>query len=391
MDLSNKYLIKFQLEDDIRAVPVVNEDLTYEELCVMAQRLYQGRIKTEDSISFKYRDQDDDMVTLADTQDLSFAKTYCNRILRLKINITGKEGAEEVKVSVPTLHALKKQLAGLQSQLTAVVSMVEKAADANPISSMTAAVESSSVKPKHDVSEFDPHAHVPASSQGNDLNQPDNQLTSTAPQPNQDTVAPTSYLGSSDGSSLQGGEAANYYQGQTPYNPSTSYDTPAAPSSTSANRYTGPNQYSMPPTSSSTSSTSQYGPPPVTSAAASNQYSMPPPTTTSTATSGYGVPPITSSSSSTGQYGAPPPTSSPSTSSQYGAPPMAQYGSQAGARPGYAGSASKVPSYRSGSYQQQSTPSGFSAPPVPGQGYSTQQPTHQSPQSQNSQSGLYFS
>jgi hypothetical protein len=45
MDLSGKLIIKAQLGDDIRRIPIHNEDITYDELMLMMQRVYRGKLK----------------------------------------------------------------------------------------------------------------------------------------------------------------------------------------------------------------------------------------------------------------------------------------------------------------------------------------------------------
>lgn len=57
IDLSGKLIIKVQLGDDIRRIPIHNEDITYDELLLMMQRLFQGKIKSTDDVLLKYKDE----------------------------------------------------------------------------------------------------------------------------------------------------------------------------------------------------------------------------------------------------------------------------------------------------------------------------------------------
>lgn len=57
MDLSGKLIIKVQLGDDIRRIPIHNEAITYDELLLMMQRVYQGRLAANDDITIKYKDE----------------------------------------------------------------------------------------------------------------------------------------------------------------------------------------------------------------------------------------------------------------------------------------------------------------------------------------------
>lgn len=57
MDLSGKLIIKASLGDDIRRVPIHNEDITYDELLLMLQRVYRGKLSNADDVTIKYYDE----------------------------------------------------------------------------------------------------------------------------------------------------------------------------------------------------------------------------------------------------------------------------------------------------------------------------------------------
>lgn len=57
MDLSGKLIIKARLGDDIRRVPIHNEDITYDELLLMLQRVYRGKLNNTDDVTLKYQDE----------------------------------------------------------------------------------------------------------------------------------------------------------------------------------------------------------------------------------------------------------------------------------------------------------------------------------------------
>jgi len=50
-------VIKCRLGEDIRRIPVLNEDLTYDELMLMMQRVYRGKLSGSDEITIKYADE----------------------------------------------------------------------------------------------------------------------------------------------------------------------------------------------------------------------------------------------------------------------------------------------------------------------------------------------
>ena len=57
MDLSGKLIIKARLGDDIRRVPIHNEDITYDELLLMLQRVFKGKLNNTDDVTLKYCDE----------------------------------------------------------------------------------------------------------------------------------------------------------------------------------------------------------------------------------------------------------------------------------------------------------------------------------------------
>ena len=57
IDLSGKLIIKAQLGNDIRKIPIHNEEITYDELLLMMQRLFRGKINSSDDVTMKYKDE----------------------------------------------------------------------------------------------------------------------------------------------------------------------------------------------------------------------------------------------------------------------------------------------------------------------------------------------
>lgn len=57
MDLSGKLIIKVQLDNDIRRIPIHNEAITYDELVLMMQRVFRGKLTAYDDITIKYKDE----------------------------------------------------------------------------------------------------------------------------------------------------------------------------------------------------------------------------------------------------------------------------------------------------------------------------------------------
>jgi protein TFG len=56
-DQAGRLVIKAQLGDDIRCIPILNEDITYDELVLMMQRVFRGKLSTGDDVVLKYKDE----------------------------------------------------------------------------------------------------------------------------------------------------------------------------------------------------------------------------------------------------------------------------------------------------------------------------------------------
>ena len=57
MDLTGKLIIKAKLGNDIRRIPIHNEDLTYDELILMMQRVFRGTLRSDEEVIIKYADE----------------------------------------------------------------------------------------------------------------------------------------------------------------------------------------------------------------------------------------------------------------------------------------------------------------------------------------------
>ena len=64
MDMTGKLIIKARLGDDIRRVPIHNEEITHDELLLMLQRVFKGKLKNTDEVTLKYRDEGKQLETV---------------------------------------------------------------------------------------------------------------------------------------------------------------------------------------------------------------------------------------------------------------------------------------------------------------------------------------
>jgi protein TFG len=164
-DLSGKLIIKVQLGDDIRRIPIHNEAITYDELVLMMQRVFRGKLLANDDITIKYKDEDGDLITIFDSSDLSFA-IQCSRILKLQILPNSDNKSETVSVlSSSDVIKLKQQLKTIRNQVNQLLDSLEIGASAPaPIVSQVTNIEGksgndvdvSNTLNKVNSSEFDP-------------------------------------------------------------------------------------------------------------------------------------------------------------------------------------------------------------------------------------------
>eukprot|EP00088_Acartia_fossae_P042782 TRINITY_DN4499_c0_g1_i9.p1 TRINITY_DN4499_c0_g1~~TRINITY_DN4499_c0_g1_i9.p1 ORF type:complete len:550 (-),score=166.60 TRINITY_DN4499_c0_g1_i9:186-1793(-) len=121
LDLSGKLIIKASYGEDIRRIPIHNDDLTFDELVLMMQRVFKGILDPDEEILLKYKDEDGDLITITDNSDLSFAIQYC-RVLRLTIITSQKQNENNFKLDTKTV----KNLRGIRD---AINRLLDEAAD----------------------------------------------------------------------------------------------------------------------------------------------------------------------------------------------------------------------------------------------------------------------
>ncbi|XP_050740266.1 protein TFG-like isoform X3 [Eriocheir sinensis] len=125
LDLSGKLIIKAQLGNDIRRIPIHNEDMTYDELILMMQRVFRGSLSPDDDITLKYKDEDGDLVTIFDSSDLAFA-IQCSRILKLAILLNGQQTTgKESQLSVSQSSAVRQELRAIRDRVTALLDALD--------------------------------------------------------------------------------------------------------------------------------------------------------------------------------------------------------------------------------------------------------------------------
>ncbi|NWU89117.1 TFG protein, partial [Upupa epops] len=124
LDLSGKLIIKAQLGEDIRRIPIHNEDITYDELVLMMQRVFRGKLLSNDEVTIKYKDEDGDLITIFDSSDLSFA-IQCSRILKLTLFVNGQPRPLESN----QVKYLRRELIELRNKVNHLLDCLEPPAE----------------------------------------------------------------------------------------------------------------------------------------------------------------------------------------------------------------------------------------------------------------------
>ena len=131
LDLSGKLIIKAQLGEDIRRIPIHNEDITYDELVLMKQRVFRGKLLSNDEVTIKHKDEDGDRITIFDSSDLSFA-IQGSRILKLTLFVNGQpRPLESIQVKY-----LRRELIELRNKVNCSLDSLEPPGEPGPSSSI---------------------------------------------------------------------------------------------------------------------------------------------------------------------------------------------------------------------------------------------------------------
>nr|BAB25736.1 unnamed protein product [Mus musculus] len=131
LDLSGKLIIKAQLGEDIRRIPIHNEDITYDELVLMMQRVFRGKLLSNDEVTIKYKDEDGDLITIFDSSDLSFA-IQCSRILKLTLFVNGQPRPLESS----QVKYLRRELVELRNKVNRLLDSLEPPGEPGPSTSI---------------------------------------------------------------------------------------------------------------------------------------------------------------------------------------------------------------------------------------------------------------
>ncbi|XP_039255436.2 uncharacterized protein LOC120332289 [Styela clava] len=133
MDLTGKLIIKARLGDDVRRIPIHNEDLTYNELILMMQRVFRNTLRSTDEITVKYADDDGDLITIFDDSDITLA-IQLSRVLKLVIFC--KDGVSHEGINAAQLKNIRDELVGIRNRVNNILDSLEFNSKENPDNSI---------------------------------------------------------------------------------------------------------------------------------------------------------------------------------------------------------------------------------------------------------------
>lgn len=126
LDLSGKLIIKVQLGDDVRRIPIHNEAITYDELVLMMQRVFRGKLNSTDDITIKYKDEDGDLITIFDSSDLAFAVQY-SRILKLLLLVGDQKNDGQLQLQSTQVGEVRRELQQIRDQVNRLLDSLTNA------------------------------------------------------------------------------------------------------------------------------------------------------------------------------------------------------------------------------------------------------------------------
>ncbi|KAB0376498.1 hypothetical protein FD755_010942 [Muntiacus reevesi] len=97
----------------------------------MMQRVFRGKLLSNDEVTIKYKDEDGDLITIFDSSDLSFA-IQCSRILKLTLFVNGQPRPLESS----QVKYLRRELIELRNKVNRLLDSLEPPGEPGPSSSI---------------------------------------------------------------------------------------------------------------------------------------------------------------------------------------------------------------------------------------------------------------
>jgi len=159
--LSGQLIIKVQLGDDIRKMMIHNEDLTLNELVLMIERIFAGKISNSDELIIKYLDDDGDKITLLNDSDLTVALHF-HKLLRLFVFVNGKEQTDNSNQEKDFIDAkiFRNELQDIRNSVQTILDRLQLTTNETPTKPTTPPTVPSATVVSNTTREFDPYKNT---------------------------------------------------------------------------------------------------------------------------------------------------------------------------------------------------------------------------------------
>jgi len=156
--LSGQLIIKAQLGDDIRKMMIHNEDLTLNELLLMMERVFVGKISNSDELTIKYLDDDGDKITLLNDSDLTVALHF-HKLLRLFVFVNGNEQMNKEENDLVDAKTFRTELQQIHKSVQTILNRLQLSSTNNQEKEVVTTIPSPAI-PSTTTREFDPYKNL---------------------------------------------------------------------------------------------------------------------------------------------------------------------------------------------------------------------------------------
>lgn len=119
-----KLVFKVRLNSEIKKIVIHNDEINYNELLLMMQRIFADKIKTNDEFTVKYTDEENDLITLSNDSDVALALQNSQKSLKLTIFLKDDEN-KKADEDVKPIEVFK-ELASIRSSIDKFLDKFDK-------------------------------------------------------------------------------------------------------------------------------------------------------------------------------------------------------------------------------------------------------------------------
>ena len=123
LDIQEKLSLKVEWNGDIRRMPLNDEEIKLKELTTLLTDTFKLQLKSSDCVLIKYRDSENDLITIANDSDLEYAKIVSGKLLKVVLFVN--KGSLQSKGNLVHVQSTVQQcLKELNDKVEALTRMV---------------------------------------------------------------------------------------------------------------------------------------------------------------------------------------------------------------------------------------------------------------------------